>query len=264
MKKIIILLIILVISVTVYQFSAGSSRPLKVGVIVGPHTEIMEKVKEVAAGKGLEIEIVWYNDDYIKPNIALQQNTLDANSFQHIPYLESMTRDRKYDLVPVAKTVFFPMGLYSKKTKSLTELPHGATVAIPSDPINGGRALLLLQQAGLIKLKDPADLTPLPSDITDNPRGLIIRDQDMMQITAILDTVDLAAINASYAFRAGLIPTTHALLLETADSPYANVIVVRSKDQNNPAIQQLIAAYHSEAVKQFVLEHFGGTILPAW
>lgn len=263
MRKLIALLIILAISVTVYQLSASTARPLKVGVVVGPHAEIMEKVKEVAAGNGLEIEIIPFND-YIKPNIALQQNALDANSFQHAPYLESMARDRRYDLVPVAKTVFFPMGLYSKKVKSLTDLPYGATVAIPSDPINGGRALLLLARSGLIKLKEPADLTPLPSDITDNPRSLVIKELDMTQIAAGLDTVDMAAINASYASRAGLLSSSQALCLEAADSPYANVIAVRGKDQSNPAVQQLIAVYHSDAVKQFILEHFGGTVLPTW
>ncbi|HMM20088.1 MAG TPA: MetQ/NlpA family ABC transporter substrate-binding protein [Selenomonadales bacterium] len=263
MRKPIIFLLMLALAVAAYQLSAGGAHPLRVGVVAGPQAEIMEKVKEVAAGDGLKLEIVTF-DDYLKPNIALQQGAVDANSFQHSPYLESMARDSRLDLVPVAKTVFFPMGLYSKKVQAIADLPYGATAAIPSDPVNGGRALLLLERAGLIKLKTSGDLTPFLGDIADNPRGLVFRELDMTQLAGSLDAVDLAAINAGYASRAGLAPATRALLLETADSPYAGVIAVRSKDQANPAIQQLIAAYHSAAVKQFILEQFGGAVLPTW
>lgn len=255
------------LSVLVFTTGCGgqsaANKPLKVGVTAGPHAEIMDEVKKVAAKDGLNIQVVEFND-YVQPNVALAQGDIDANSYQHQPYLDQMVKDRNFAIVSVAKTVIFPMGIYSKKYKDLNALPQGATVAIPNDPTNGGRALLLLQKQGLITLKPNVGLTATPQDIVSNPKNLQIKELDAAQIPRSLDDVDAAAINTNYAMTAGLVPTKDALVLEDANSPYANVIAVRTQDKDNPAIQKLIKAYQSPEVKKFVEEHFKGSVVTTW
>ncbi|VBB06992.1 nlpa lipoprotein [Lucifera butyrica] len=241
----------------------AGDKVLKVGVTAGPHTEIMEAVQKVAAKDGLKLEIVEFND-YIQPNVALSQGDIDMNSFQHQPYLDNVIKDRKYDLVTVAKTVIFPMGLYSQKIKNIADLRPGAIVAIPNDPTNGGRALLLLAKAGLIQLKPGTGLKAAVSDIVENPKNITVKELDAAQIPRSLPDVDLAAINTNYAMTAGLVPTKDAIAMEAADSPYANILVCRSRDRDDRNIQKLIKAYHSPAVKQFIEEHFKGSVVPAW
>lgn len=244
--------------------SSSDSKPLKVGVTAGPHAEVMDEVKKVAAKDGLNIEVVEFND-YVQPNVALAQGDIDANSYQHEPFLDAMVKDRNLPLVSVAKTVIFPMGIYSKKVKSLNDLPPGAIVAIPNDPTNGGRALMLLQKQGVITLKDGVTAnSATPQDIVSNPKNLQIKELDAAQIPRSLADVDAAAINTNYAMTAGLVPVKDALVLEDANSPYANIIAVRTKDKDNPAIQKLIKAYHSPEVKKFVEEHFQGSVVTAW
>ena len=238
-------------------------KPLKVGVTAGPHAQILEVVKKVAEKDGLKIQIVEFSD-YIQPNVALSQGDIDLNSFQHLPYLENMIKDRKYDLVMLAKTITFPMGVYSKKIKAVTELKEGAVIAIPNDPTNGGRALALLEKAGLIKLKPGLGHKASVVDITENPKKFKIRELDAAQIPRSLDDLDLAAINTNYAMPAGLIPVKDALILEDSNSPYANIIAARSKDKDNPQYKNFLKAYQSEEVKKFVNEQFKGSIVVAW
>jgi D-methionine transport system substrate-binding protein len=269
MKKLALFLLI-VVSATLFagcggakQEAAKADRPLKIGVTAGPHAEIMDVVKKIAEKDGLKIQVVEFND-YIQPNVALNQGDIDANSFQHQPYLDNIIKDRKFDLVTVAKTVIFPMGLYSKKVKNLTEIKPGSIVAIPNDPTNGGRALALLEKQGLLKLKPGLGHKATVADIVENPKNLKVKELDAAQIPRSLADVDLAAINTNYAMTAGMVPIKDAIALEDGNSPYANLIVTRSKDKDDPALQKLIKAYHSEEVKKFVLEHFKGSVVAAW
>lgn len=242
---------------------AVSDKPLKVGVTAGPHAEIMDVVKKVAEKDGLKIEIVEFND-YVQPNVALSQGDIDANSFQHQPYLDNMVKDRQYDIVVVTKTVIFPMAIYSKKVKSLNELNPGATIAIPNDPTNGGRALLLLERQGLLKLKAGVGLKATAADIAENPKNFKVKELDAAQVPRSLEDVELAAINTNYAITAGLVPNKDSLAIEDGNSPYANIIAVKAKDKDNPMIAKFIKAYQSEEVKKFVNEHFKGSVIVAW
>lgn len=241
----------------------NADKPLKVGVTAGPHAQILEAVKKVAEKDGLKIQIVEFND-YIQPNVALNQGDIDINSFQHLPYLENIVKDRKYDIVLLAKTITFPMGIYSKKLKTVKDLPDGATIAIPNDPTNGGRALALFEQAGLIKLKPGLGHKATVVDIVDNPKKLKIKELDAAQIPRSLDDLDLAAINTNYAMPAGLVPGKDSLVLEDPNSPYANILAVRGKDKDNPLYQKFVKAYHSDEVKKFVQDEFKGSIVVAW
>jgi D-methionine transport system substrate-binding protein len=241
----------------------AEKKSIKVGVTAGPHAEIMEAVKKVAVKDGLEIQIVEFSD-YMTPNIALSQGDIDVNSYQHQPFLDNQIKDRKYEIVAIGKTVIFPMGVYSKKVKNLAELKNGATVAIPNDPSNGGRALLLLEKAKLIKLKPEAGIKATVADITANPKNIKIKELDAAQIPRSLEDVDIAAINTNYAIPAGLVPTKDAIAIEDADSPYANLIAVRTKDKDNPVFQKLLKAYRSPEVKQWIEEKYKGTFVPTW
>lgn len=245
--------------------SAGTAgkKALKIGVTAGPHAEIMEKVKQVAAKDGLELQLVEFND-YMTPNIALSQGDLDANSYQHQPWLDNQIKDRHYDFSAVGKTVIFPMGLYSKSIKDLAQLKEGAAIGIPNDPSNSGRALALLEKAGLIKLKPGAGIKATLADIAENPKKVAIRELDAAQIPHSLVDLDAAAINTNYAMVAGLVPTKDAIALEDGNSPYANLIVVRSKDKDDPAFQKLLAAYRSPEVKQWIDEKYKGSFVPTW
>ena len=241
----------------------ASAEALKIGVTAGPHGQILEKVKPLAAKEGLELTVLEFSD-YVIPNQALAQGDLDANSFQHQPYLDNQVKDRGFDLVSVAKTVVFPMGVYSKKVKSLDELPNGAKVAVPNDPTNGGRALLLLQAKGLIKVKESAGLKATPLDISDNPKKLQIIELDAAQLPRSLDDVTVAVINTNFAMEAGLDPGKDASAREANESPYANVIAVRKADADKPWVAKLLKVYQSDEIKQFIQERFKGAIVPAW
>ena len=236
---------------------------IKVGVTAGPHAEVMEIVKKVAAKDGLTIQIVEFND-YMQPNIALNQGEIDANSYQHQPWLDNQVQDRKYEIVSIAKTIIFPMGIYSKKIKKLDELKPGASIAVPNDPTNGARGLAILQQNGLIKIKPESGLKATAKDIIDNPKNLKIKELDAAQIPRALDDVDAAAINTNYAMVAGLVPKKDAIAIEDPKSPYANLIAVRTKDKDDPVFKKLIKAYHSDEVKAFVDQHFKGSVVVVW
>jgi D-methionine transport system substrate-binding protein len=241
----------------------AQEKPLKVGVTAGPHAQIIEVVKKVAERDGLKLQIVEFND-YVQPNAALANGDLDANSYQHQPYLDNTVKDRGYKIVAIAQTVTFPIGIYSKRYKSLADIPQGARVAIPNDPTNGGRALLLLQDRGVIKLKPDAGLKASPLDIVENPKKIQIVELDAAQLARALDEVDAAAVNTNYALPAGLVPTRDAIALESAKSPYANVIAVRAQDRDNPVFKKLVKAYQSDEVKAFIQSEFKGSVIPAW
>jgi D-methionine transport system substrate-binding protein len=242
---------------------SASAEAIKVGVTPGPHAQILEKVKEVAARDGLDIEILEFSD-YVVPNQALSDGDLNANSFQHKPYLDNQVADRGFDLVDVAYTVNFPLGIYSKKFKSFDELPEGATVGIPNDPTNGGRALLAIADGGYITLDAEKGLKVTVADITGNPKNLRFVELDAAQLPRSLDDTDASAINSNYALDAGLNPSTDAILREGEKAPYVNLIAVRSADTDAEWLKQLLAAYHNDEVRQFVLDTFKGAVVPAW
>jgi len=242
---------------------AALAKDIKIGVTPGEHAQIMEKVKDVAAAMGLNLEVIEFSD-YVVPNQALADGDLDANSFQHQPYLDNQIADRGYDLVSVGKTITTPMGVYSNRVKSLDELADGATVAIPNDPTNGGRALLVLQKEGVIKVNPEAGLKAGPADVTENPKNLQFVELDAAQLPRSLDDVDAAVINTNYALEAGLRPTVDAIAIEGAESPYANLIVVRSEDKDADWVKTLVEAYHDDSIKVFINDEFQGAVIPAW
>ena len=243
--------------------AAHADETIKVGVTGGPHEQVMEVVKSVAAKNGLNIKIIEFSD-YVQPNAALAGGDLDANSYQHAPYLDAQVKDRGYKLIKIADTVTFPMGIYSKKIRTLAELPNGAKIAVPNDPTNGGRALLLLQKQGLIKLRADAGLKATPLDIVENPKKLKIVELDAAQIPRSLGDVDAAAINTNFAMEAGLKPKQDAIAIEDPKGPYVNIIAIREADRNKPWVAKLIAAYHSPEVKQYIESRFGGAVIASW
>lgn len=243
--------------------SAASAETIRVAVTPGPHAQILEAVKPIAAAKGLDIRIIEFSD-YVVPNQALDAGEIEANSFQNQPYLDNQKVDRGYRIDPVALTVNFPLGVYSKKWKSWGEVPDGATIAIQNDPTNGGRALLLLQDKGVIKLKDGVGFKPTVVDIVGNPKKLKFIELDAAQTPRSLDDVDAASINTNYAVSAGLDPVKGPILREDAKGPYVNLLAVREADKDKPWVKTLVDSYHSPEVKAFVLETFKGSVLPSW
>lgn len=243
-------------------FAQADDHVYKVGVTPGPHAQTMDFVKEVAAKEGLKIEVIEFSD-YVQPNAALAAGDIDANSFQHWPYLEAQIKDRGYKLSRVADTMTFPMGVYSKKVKSLKDLRDGARVGLPNDPTNGGRALLLLQAQGLIRLKPDAGLKATPLDVVENPKHIQLVELDAAQLPRSLSDLDAAAINGNYAASAGLNAVKDAIALESANGPYVNIIAVRTVDVDQPWVKKLVAAYHSSATRDFVLDKFGNSVIPA-
>lgn len=237
---------------------------ITIGTIAGPETELMQVAKKVAQKQyGLNIKILEFSD-YIMPNTALNDGSINANMFQHQPYLTQTVNDRGYKLVSIGKTYIYPMAGYSKKYKKFSELPKGARVAIPNDPSNGARALLLLQKSGLITLKAGKNISASVSDIKENLRQLKITELDAAQLPRVLDDIDLAIINTNYAIPANLIPTRDALIIEGTDSLYANVVAVREGDESNPKLQQLVEALHSPEVQQTAARLFHKQAIQAW
>ncbi|MAF04589.1 MetQ/NlpA family ABC transporter substrate-binding protein [Herbaspirillum huttiense] len=242
---------------------AMAEDQIKMGVTAGPHAEIMEQVKKLLEKDGVQMKVIEFTD-YIQPNAALAAGDLDANSYQHQPYLDAQIKDRGYKFVSVGSTITFPMGVYSKKIKSLNDLKQGARVGVPNDPTNGGRALLVLQAKGVIKLKADAGLKATPLDIVENPKKIKIIELDAAQLPRSLDDFDAAVINGNYAESAGLSPTKDAIAVEASTGPYANVIAVRIADKDKPWVAKLVKAYHSPEVKKFVLEKYKGSVITSW
>ncbi len=266
MKKRWLLVLSLVLLVGLLGLSSlfsAAAKVLKVGASPTPHAGILEVVKPLLAQEGIELQIIEFQD-YVQPNLALAEGELDANFFQHIPYLEQFAKDHRLALTYIAKVHIEPMGAYSKKIKSLAELKDRSVIAVPNDPTNCGRALLLLEQAGLIELRKDAGLTATELDIAKNPKRLQIKPLEAAQLPRVLSEVDLAVINTNYALPAQLVPTRDALIIEGSESPYANVLAVREKDKNDPALQKLAKALNSSVVKEYLLKNYQGDIVPAF
>lgn len=242
----------------------SKDHALRVGTIAGPETKLMEVAQQIAQQKyGLTIKIIEFTD-YIEPNTALNDGSIDANMFQHQPYLDQQIQDKHYQLMAIGKTFVYPMGIYALKTKQLRDIPLKSIVAIPNDPSNEGRALLLLQKAGLITVKKSAGLYATPADIESNPKQLNFKELDAAQLARSLPDVGLAVINTNYAIPAGLSPTQDAIFLEDKSSPYANVIVIRKDHLHDPRMQQLVDAFQSDAVLQAAKDLFNNQAIPAW
>ncbi len=241
---------------------------LKVGVTTGPHEQVFEVVKRIAdRDHGLKVQLVAFTD-YSRPNAALDAGDLDANSFQHRPFLAAQVRTRGYKVVGFGRTWIGPMAIYSKKVKRFADLAPGAQIAIPNDPANESRVLLLLQKSGAIKLKtgiDPiAGINATPRDIVENPKNFRFVELEAAQLPRTLDDTDASAINADYAVKAGLNSVRDSLLREDKDGPYACLIAVREQDQEKPWVQQLVKSYQNDEVRQFILTKFDGAVLPAF
>ena len=243
---------------------AKSEKVVKVGASPVPHAEILEIVKPELAKEGIKLEIVEFND-YVQPNLATNDKEIDANFFQHEPYLKNfVTEHPELKLANVLGVHVEPMGIYSHKIKNINEVKDGAQVSIPSDPTNGGRALLLLEHAGLLKLKDGVGAAATVQDVVDNPKKLQFKEIEAPQLPRTLDDVDISVINTNWAMQADLVPTRDALFMEDKTSPYVNILVVRQGDESRPEIQALMKALHSEAVKKFINEKYKGAIIPAF
>lgn len=229
-----------------------------------PHAEILAVAKEILAEQGITLNIIEYTD-YVQPNMVTDSGEVDANYFQHQPYLDSFNEEHGTDLVSVAAIHYEPFGLYAGKTASIDELEDGAQIAVPNDATNEARALLLLESAGLITLKEGAGLNATKLDIEDNPKDLDIVEMEAAQLTKTLDDVDMAVINGNYALEAGLSAKDDALVTEDADSEaaqtYANILVVKAGNENNPAILALVAALQSDAVRDFINDTYDGNVV---
>jgi D-methionine transport system substrate-binding protein len=245
------------------SMAIAQDKPVKIGGTAGPHSQILEQVKKVAERDGLKIQIVEFTD-YVQPNAALASGDLDANSYQHKPFLDQQIQDRGYKIVSVGYTVNFPIGIYSKKVKSLKDLKEGARFGLPNDPTNGGRVLLVLQEQGLIKLKPGVGIKATPLDVVENPKKLRFVELEAAQLPRSLDDLDAAGVNTNFAIPAGLHPGKDAIARESAKSPYVNVIAVREQDKDKPWVAKLVKAYQSEEVRRFVQTEFKGAVIPGF
>lgn len=253
------------LAIATFALTTHAADVLKVAATAVPHAEILNFVKPQLHAQGLDLQVREFSD-YIQPNAAVEDKQLDANFFQHQPYLDSYNKDRKSSLVqvPNGKIHVEPFGAYSQKIKNIKDLKEGAVVAIPNDPSNAGRALLLLQKQGLIELKDPKNITATPIDIVKNPKKLKFRELEAALLPRALADVDLALINTNYAIEGKLNPTKDALFIEGADSPYTNIIAARADRANDPLIQKLVKALHTPEVKKFIQEKYKGAVVPAF
>lgn len=281
MKRIVSLALVSVLALGVLAGCGGAKEPageqqpagqqeeqvtLKVGATVTPHSEILESIKEAAAAEGINLDIVVFTD-YVQPNLALADGSLDANYFQHVPYLEDFASKRGLDLVSVGAVHLEPLGLYSLELTSLDQLPDGATVSIPDDPTNGGRALKLLADQGLIELKEGVGVEATPNDVVANPKNLKIEMLQAEFLPRSLQDVDAAVINTNYYLDAekNLGLKANVLARESAeDNPYANIVAVRAGDEARPEIKKLMELLQSEAVAKFIEENYDGAVIPAF
>jgi len=245
------------------ESQAAEPVTIKVGATPEPHAKILEFVKDKLAAEGVNLEVIVFND-YVQPNVQVYEKQLDANFFQHVPYLDEFNAEKGYDLVKVTGVHIEPIGAYSSKISAIEELKDGAKVAIPNDATNGGRALALLAKHNLITLKDGVGILATVQDIADNPKKLEIVELEAATLPRVLPDVDVAVINTNYALEAGLVPTRDALFIEESDSPYVNILVSRPDNKDDEAIRKLAAALNSAEVKQFIEETYEGAVVPAF
>ena len=265
MKKAIALILVLVLALTAFTAcSKADSKTIKVGASVTPHAEILKIAQEILAEDGYTLEITEFND-YVIPNTATEEGEIDANYFQHQPYLTDFNNQHGTHLVSVAAVHYEPFGIYAGKTAAIADLKEGAQIAVPNDGTNEARALMLLEAEGLIKLKDGASLTATKMDITENPLNLDIVEIEAAQLTLSLQDVDMAVINGNYAVQAGLNAATDALATEDKNSDaaqtYANILVVKEGNEDNEGIQALIKALKSDAVRDFITNTYEGAVV---
>ncbi|MFA9489250.1 MULTISPECIES: MetQ/NlpA family lipoprotein [unclassified Mannheimia] len=243
---------------------AEKQAPLKVGVMTGPEAQMTEVAVKIAKEKyGLEVELVQFTE-YTQPNAALHAKDLDANAFQTVPYMEQEMKDRGYKLAIIGNTLVWPIAAYSKKIKNISELQDGAQVAIPNNASNTARALLLLQAHGLLKLKDPNNVFATENDIIENPKNIKIVQADTALLTRMLDDVELAIINNTYAGQAGLSPDKDGIIVESKDSPYVNLVVSREDNKDDPRLQTFVKSFQTEEVFQEALKLFNGGVVKGW
>lgn len=242
--------------------SAGDDKTIVIGATPNPHAEILqEAVKPILEKEGYKLDVKIFND-YVLPNEGLNEGSLDANYFQHLPYLEETVKAKGYKLTSVAKVHLEPMGVYSEKIKDIKDVKDGATVTIPNDPTNGARAIKLLQKAGLIIVKDME--LPTVNDITENTKNINIKEMDAPQLPTTLKDVDLSVINSNFALEAKLNPLKDSLFIEDKDSPYANIIAVREDNKDTDKIKALTKAINSPEVKKFIEDKYKGAIIPSF
>ncbi|MFI7858586.1 MULTISPECIES: MetQ/NlpA family ABC transporter substrate-binding protein [Pseudomonas] len=253
---------LLAVAAAVAAFSAHADT-LTVAATPVPHAEILNFVKPQLAKEGVDLKVKEFTD-YIQPNVQVAEKRLDANFFQHQPYLDEFNKAKGTDLVSVTGVHIEPLGVYSTKLKKLDELPSGATVVIPNDATNGGRALLLLDKAGVIKLKDNKNILSTVKDVAENPKNIKFRELEAATIPRVLTQVDAALINTNYALEAKLNPEKDALAIEGSDSPYVNILVARPDNKDSEDMKKLAAALHSPEVKQFINEKYKGAVVPAF
>jgi len=256
-------LVLLASAVLGLSVATVQAETLTVAASAVPHAEILEFVKPLLAREGVDLQVKVF-DDYVQPNVQVSEKRIDVNYFQHQPYLDKYNQSHGTNLVGVVAVHIEPFGLYSRHIKKLNELNSGATIAIPNDPSNVGRALLLLAHNGLITLKNPNNLLATTQEIVSNPKGLKIRELDAAVLARVLDQVDAAVINTNYALEAKLVPTRDAIVLESGRSAYANLLVARPDNKNSVAVRKLAAALNSPQVRQFIETKYKGAIVPAF
>jgi D-methionine transport system substrate-binding protein len=234
----------------------SAAQVLKVAASAIPHAQILEFIKPQLRDKGIDLQVKVFTD-YIQPNLQVEERQLDANFFQHQPYLDAFNREHGTHIVAVPNSAVHvePFGAYSHKIKQVAQLREGARIAVPNDPSNGARSLLLLQKQGLIRLRDPSKIFATAHDIVWNPK------LEAATLPRVLEDVDVALINTNYALAAGLDPKKDALFIEGADSPYANLVAARPDNVNSPAIRELVAALRSPEAKKFVVDHYHGAVV---
>lgn len=257
------LVIVILLAVALFAVPVSAATALRIGATPVPHSEILEIIVPILAEVGVSLEIVEFTD-YVRPNLALQEGELDANFFQHTPYLESFNQDAATNLVALVGVHIEPLGVFSTKHDSLASLPSRATIAIPNDATNGGRALLLLQDAGLIELNPEAGITPTVFDIHQNAGQIRFIELEAAQLSRSLPDVDAAVINGNYALQAKLNPAEDAIFLEGAESPYVNVVAIRAEDIENSVLAKLVAALQSDQVRSFILQNYEGAVVPVF
>ena len=238
--------------------SSANAGKLTIGVSPVPHADIINFVAPQLKAQGVDVK------DYVQPNLALADKSLDANFFQHKPYLDTFASEHKLNLSVLCAVHIEPMGVYAKKIKNIADTPNGTLVGIPNDPTNGGRALKVLENAGLIKVRPEAGVLATQIDITDNPRKLKFIETEAAQLPRALDDVGLAVINSNFALSAGLNPVKDAIAIEAKDSPYANIVAVRTGDEVREDLQKLKAALATPELREFLEKKFGGSVVPAF
>lgn len=266
MKKILLLILVGVLSLSVLAGCSpkgSESTEIKIGVSPEPHSKLVSLVVDDLEKEGIKVTLIEFTD-YVKPNHALADGEIDANFFQHKPYLDDFAAKEGLDLVSLGNVHVEPMALYTNQVPTIEELPEGAEIAIPNDTVNGGRALLLLEANGLIKLKEGAGLEATEHDIVENPKNIKITALEAATLPRVLAELDGAVINGNYALEAGLNPLEDGVVVEGKDSPYANIVAVRAGEEKEEKFVKLIEALQSEEIKNYILENYDGGVVPAF